>query len=88
MDFDGEVSKEGAGARIWVRSPKSDPKILSYKLYFDCTYNVVEYEALILGHKMLKVLKAKKVYIYGDSELIKNQVKGIYQAKHPRMRSD
>ena len=36
---------------------------------------------------MLKVLKAKKVYVYGDSKLIINQVKGIYQAKHPRMRS-
>ena len=25
MDFDGAVSKEGAGARIWVRSPENDP---------------------------------------------------------------
>jgi hypothetical protein len=27
------------------------------------------------------------MFIYGDSELIINQVKGVYQAKHPRMRS-
>ena len=37
MDFDGVVSKEGVGAGIWVRSPQGDPKILSYKLCFDCT---------------------------------------------------
>ena len=29
----------------------------------------------------------KNMYIDGDSELIINQVKGVYQAKHPRMRS-
>ena len=53
MDFDGAVSKEGAGVGIWARSPKNDPKLLSYKLYFDYTNNVVEYEALVLGLKML-----------------------------------
>lgn len=72
MDFDGAVRKEGARARIWVRSLESDPKFLSYKLYFDCTNNMVEYEALVLGLKILKGLKAKKVHIYGNSELIIN----------------
>ena len=85
MDFDGAVSKEAAGVGNWVRSPENDPKLLSYKLYFNCTNNEVEYEALILSLKMLKVLKAKKVY--GDSQLIINQVNGTYQAKNPRMRS-
>ena len=59
MDFDGVVSKEGAGAGIWVRFPKNDPKILSYKLYFDCTNNVAKYEALILGLKMLRSSKLR-----------------------------
>ena len=48
--------------------------------------NVVEYEALILGLKIIKELKIKKVSIYGDSELVINQVKLINQVKHPRMR--
>ena len=48
---------------------------------------MVEYEALVLGLKMLEVLIDKRVYIYRDSELIITQVKGIYQDKHPRMRS-
>jgi len=29
----------------------------------------------------------KKIDVHGDSELIINQVKGIYQAKHPRLRA-
>ena len=70
-----------------MRPPEGDPKLLSYKLYFDCTNNMVEYESLVLGLKELKGLKAKKVYIYGDFELIVNQVKGIYQTKHPRLKS-
>ena len=87
MYFDGEVSKEGAGAGIWIRPPKGEPKLFSYKLYFDCTSNVVEYEALVLGLKFLKNMNAKKIYIFGDSELVINQVKRSYQAKHPRLRS-
>ena len=87
MDFDGVVSKEGAGEGIWIRPLEGEPKLSSYKLYIDCTNNVVEYEALVLGLKVLKGLKAKKIYIYGDSELVINQIKGSYQAKHPRLRS-
>ena len=87
MDFDGVVRKEGAGAGIWIRPPQGEPKLFSYKLYFDCTNNIAEYEALVLGLKVLKDLKAKKIYIYGDLELIINQFKGSYQAKHPRLRS-
>ena len=81
------MRKEGAGVGIWVRYPKNGPKLLSYKLYFHCTNNEVEYEALILGLNMLKVLKAKKAYIYGDYEVIINKVKGIYYDKYPRMTS-
>ena len=36
---------------------------------------------------MLKDLKEKKIYVYGDLEIVINQVKGVYQAKHPRMRA-
>ena len=31
-------------------------------------------------------MQARKVYIYGDSELVLRQVIGTYQEKHPRMR--
>lgn len=61
-----------------MRPPEGDPKLLYYKMYFDFKNNMAEYEALVLGLKVLKDLKAKKIYIYGDSGLIINQVKGIY----------
>ena len=87
MSFDGVVSKEGARAGVWIRPPSGKPQLLSYKLYFDCTNNVVEYEALVLGLRSLRDLKAKKIDIYGDSQLVVKQVQGCYQAKHPRLRS-
>jgi ribonuclease HI len=48
---------------------------------------MAEYEALILGLRTLKELGAKRIAVHGDSELIINQVKGIYQSKHPRLRA-
>lgn len=87
MYFDGEVSREGAGSGIWIRPPEGEPKLFSYKLYFDWTNNVAEYRALVLGLRVLRNMNAKNIYIYGDSELVINQVKRIYQAKHSRLRS-
>ena len=87
MHFDGVVSMAGAGAGISITSPDFEYRSFSFKLYFECNNNVVEYEALILGIKMIKKLEIKKVIIYGDSEIVINQVKGVYKAKHPRMRA-
>jgi ribonuclease HI len=87
MSFDGVVSKEGVGVDIWVSPPEVGTKLCSYKLVFECTNNMAEYEALILGLKVLKELGAKKIAVHGDSELVINQVKGIYQEKHPRLRA-
>jgi ribonuclease HI len=40
-----------------------------------------------LGLKVLEELGAKRIAILGDSKLSINQIKGIYQAKHPRLRA-
>jgi len=94
MDFDGAVGNDGAGIGIWVRSPFSAPNkvpsnvwVCSYKLAFDCSNNEAEYEALIVSLKILRKLNAKRIAVYGDFELVIKQVKGEYQAKHPRMRA-
>jgi len=68
MDFDGEVSEEGVGAGVWILDTKSGKsKNYSYKLFFQCTNNVVEYEALILGLQLLKISGAKMISVHGDS---------------------
>ena len=94
MDFNGAVGNDGAGIGIWVRSPFSTPnkvprsvRVCSYKLSFECSNNEAEHEALIAGLKILRKLNVKRILIYGDSELVIKQVRGEYQAKHPRMRA-
>ena len=64
------MSRIGAGVGVWILSPTQEVKLLSFKLYFECTNNVVEYESLILGLNALKIMKARRIAIYGDSELI------------------
>ena len=48
---------------------------------------MIEYEALVLGLNTLKQMGARRIVVHGYSKLIINQVKGIYQAKHPRLRA-
>jgi hypothetical protein len=87
MDFDGAVSKEGAGAGFWLHNHRNRySENHSYKLNFQCTNNIVEYEALMLSLKLLKRVGAKQIMVRGDSELIIKQIKGEYVAKHPHLR--
>ena len=72
MHFDGSVAKVGAGASVFIISPIRDFKGLSYKLNFECTNNVAEYESLLLGMHDLKYMGAKMIQVIGDSELVIN----------------
>ena len=74
MFFDRSLSKEGAGAGVWIISLNMEFKVYSYKLTFECTNNFVEYEALLLGLNDLKYLGAKRIDVFGYSELVSNQV--------------
>jgi len=87
MSFDDAINREGAGADVWVSPPEESTNMCSYKLVFECTINIAEYEELILGLQVLTELGAQKIVVRGDSEMIINQVKGVYQTKHLRMRA-
>jgi ribonuclease HI len=87
MLFDGACSKEGVGAGIILISPTKKEIHLSHKLEFKATYNVVECEALILGLEATRKMKITKMVVFGDSEIVAQQVKGSYQIRHPRMRA-
>ena len=86
MDFDGAIRKEGVGAGVWLHNQKTRySESHSYKLNFQCTNNIVEYEALMLGLKLLNKLGAKNIMVRGDSELVIKQIKGEYSTKNPRL---
>ena len=87
MYFVGSINKIGASAGVFIISPIRYFKALSYKLNFECTNNVVEYEAFLLGLNALKEMGEKRIELFGDYELVLNQVNDNYQTKYPRIRA-
>ena len=84
MYFNGSAAKVGAGAGVYIISPiQGEFKALSYKLTFECTNNVAEYEALLLGLHAFKYLGARRIRILGDSEMVINQINESYQTRNP-----
>ena len=71
LEFDGSFNKFGAGTGVWIYNLENNhSEGHAYRLNFKCTNNMVEYEALILGLKLIRNLGAKRVSIMGDSELV------------------
>jgi hypothetical protein len=60
MFFDGASSSEGAGAGVVFISPCQEAISLSYKLEFEITNNVAEYEALVLGMRPQRKWELKR----------------------------
>jgi len=57
----------GVGAKIMLMSPHNNIIPMSYKLSFECTNNMAEYEALILGLKAAIEIGITQLHIFGDS---------------------
>jgi len=71
IEFGGSVNKLGARTGVWIHNSQNNhAKGHAYILNFKCTNNMAEYEALVLGLKLIKSLGAVKVSILGDSNLI------------------
>jgi ribonuclease HI len=87
MFFDGDFSSMGAGVGVIFVSPCHETISLSYRMEFEVTNNVAEYEALVLGLKAAKEMGIKEMDVFGDAEPIVQQVKNVYQTKNPRLRN-
>jgi len=69
---------------MWIYNlEKSYSEGHAYRLNFKYTNNIAEYEALILGLKLVRNLWAKRVSVTGDSELIVKQIDVVYMTKDP-----
>jgi ribonuclease HI len=70
MFFDGASFKEGVGVGVIFVSPTQETISFSYKLEFETTNNVAEYEAIVLGLREAKDMGIEELSIFGDVELI------------------
>ncbi|XP_021827364.1 uncharacterized protein LOC110767991 [Prunus avium] len=79
MHFDGSSTEARSGAGVVIESPQGQKWQFAFQLDFRCTNNQAEYEALIIGLEILKEMKATRVLVHGDSQLVINQLTGEYQ---------
>jgi ribonuclease HI len=77
--FDGLVCSKRQGARCVIVSPNGAYIDLSIRLEFSCTNNQVEYKSLLHGIEYLRDLGVRDVDVFGDSNLIVQQVRGDSQ---------
>jgi ribonuclease HI len=75
-----------AAAACVISSPEGEVLGEHAQLLGPVTNNVAEYRALLLGLAQARELGASEVEVIGDSELIANQVRGIYKVKHVAMK--
>lgn len=79
--FDGSKCSYGVEACIILVSPTNDVIHMAYKLIFECANNIIDYEAFILGLKVVISTKMKDLEIYGYSQLMVNDVNDTYNPK-------
>ena len=70
MYFDGASNALERGVGAILISPERNHYPFTAKLSFDCTNNVVEYEACVMGLQTAIEKKIKKLTVYGDSALV------------------
>ena len=64
----------GVGAEIVLISMTGKRMEYANRLHFWATNNIVEYEALIHGHRIASKMGAHHLFIRGESELVVSQV--------------
>ncbi|XP_069152914.1 uncharacterized protein [Solanum lycopersicum] len=83
--FDGAVNHQGKGVGAVLVSESGQHYPMAAKLRFDCTNNMAEYEACILGLKMAVDMNVYELLVIGDSDLLIHQVQGEWAVKNPKI---
>jgi ribonuclease HI len=86
--FDGSKRVQGAGAGVVLISPQGDKLKYILRMSFpQASNNEAEYEALLHGIKMAKACGATRLKIFGDSNLVVQQVMNRCDAVSDNMTS-
>ncbi|KAK5775791.1 hypothetical protein PVK06_043732 [Gossypium arboreum] len=85
LNFDGASNAVGNGIGAVLVSPNGDHYPFTSKLDFDCTNNMAEYEACIMGIHAAIERKIKVLEVYGDSALVIYQLKGEWETRDPKL---
>ena len=83
MVFDGASNALGNGIGVVTISLEGYHTPFTARLCFDCTNNMAEYEACIMGLRAAIDLRIKFLSLHGDLTLVISQFKGDWDTKHP-----
>ncbi|XP_024037570.1 uncharacterized protein LOC112097200 [Citrus clementina] len=85
ISVDGSSGERGSGAGIVLEGPEGEEISYAVKLEFPATNNQAEYEALIAGLELARAVKADRVKIRTDSQLVVNHVSERFQPREEKM---
>ena len=79
MHFDGATNQNGSGIGVLLIYPKRTHIPFSGRLNFPTTNNATEYEACIVGLRVVLGLRVKEFELYGDSALIISRIQNRWK---------
>ena len=85
MYFDEASNVLGRGVGAILISLEGNHCPFTAKLSFDCTNNVAEYEACVLGLQAAIEKKIKSLNVYGDSTLVIYQLNGEWETRDSKL---
>ena len=83
---DRSSNKQAGGASVVLHSREGDKVECMVCLDFPTTNNEAEYDALITGLDLTKVVGATNMVVYCDSQVMTSQVNSDYDCKNERMK--
>ena len=85
MYFDGASNALGSDVGAMLISLKGNHCPFTAKLSFDCTNNVAEYEACVLGLQAAIEKKIESLIVYGDFALVICQLNGEWETRDSKL---
>ncbi|XP_050919817.1 uncharacterized protein LOC127137393 [Lathyrus oleraceus] len=85
LALDGASNARGHGVGAIITSPTRFHLPFTARLCFDCTNNMVEYEACIFGIEAEIDMKIKILEVYEDSDLVISQVLGDWETRDQKL---
>ncbi|XP_073049603.1 uncharacterized protein [Primulina eburnea] len=82
---DEASSLAGCGVGVVIIYPWGEKIKLALRIDPRVTNNEAEYEAVLAGIQASREVGASRIILYSDSQLITQQIKGVYEAKDDRM---
>jgi ribonuclease HI len=83
--YDGSWGTFGAGAAAVLVALSKVRTCYTVKLDFNCTNNISEYEALLLGLRKLKTMRLRRAILKTNSQVISGHIDKSNKARDPKL---